>query len=102
MENPYYYIRKEHFNLVIELANQAAQDYRTKFEMSTQDSTDLKHSVEMLEMNRKIFQITGENDDLEKTKTLIESFQQKIADLESDDKKKKRNNNRRFSLESPV
>lgn len=70
--------------------------------MSTQDSTDLKHSVEMLEMNRKIFQITGENDDLEKTKTLIESFQQKIADLESDDKKKKRNNNRRFSLESPV
>ncbi|MCU0825097.1 MAG: hypothetical protein MUF77_10700, partial [Leptospira sp.] len=82
--------RKEHFNLIIELANQAAQDYRSKFEMSTQDSTDLKHSVEMLEMNRKIFQITGETEDLEKTKTLIESFQQKINDLESDDKKKKK------------
>lgn len=90
LENPYYYIRKEHFNLIIELANQAAQDYRSKFEMPTQDSTDLKHSVEMLEMNRKIFQITGENEDLEKTKTLIESFQQKITDLESDEKKKKK------------
>ncbi|MDZ4725654.1 MAG: hypothetical protein SH817_05835 [Leptospira sp.] len=90
LENPYYYTRKEHFNLIIELANAAAQDYRSKFEMSTQDSTDLKHSVEMLEMNRKIFQITGENEDLEKTKTLIESFQQKITDLESDDKKKKK------------
>ncbi|TGN10223.1 hypothetical protein [Leptospira ilyithenensis] len=90
LDNPYYYTRREHFNLIVELSNSAAQDFRSKFEMSTQDSTDLKHSVVMLEMNRKIFQITGETEDLEKTKTLIESFQQKIADLESDDKKKKK------------
>ncbi len=90
LENPFYYVRREHFNLIIELANFAAQDYRSKFDMSTQDSADLKHSVEMLEMNRKIFQITGETEDLQKTKTLIESFQQKIADLETDDKKKKK------------
>jgi len=90
LDNPYYYVRKEHFNLIIELANTAAQEFRSKFDMSTQDSTDLKRSVDMLEMNRKIFQITGETEDLQKTKTLIESFQQKINDLESDDKKKKK------------
>ena len=53
----------------------------------------LKKSVSMLEMNRKIFQITGNTDDLDKTKILIESLNNKIETIENDKanpKKKKK------------
>ncbi|MCR8628198.1 hypothetical protein BEN42_12995 [Leptospira interrogans serovar Canicola] len=91
LENPHYYIRQEHFNLILELCNYAAQEYRTKFDLSTQDAGDLKKSIAMLEVNRKILQTTGETEDLEKTKTLIESLQDKVESIEADkDKKKKK------------
>ncbi len=93
LDNPYFYVRKEHYNLIIELANFTAQEYRTKFDLSTNDTGDLKKSVAMLEMNRKIFQITGNTDDLDKTKTLIESLNNKIDMIENDKtnpKKKKK------------
>ena len=44
-------------------------------------------------MNRKIFQITGNTDDLDKTKILIESLNNKIETIENDKanpKKKKK------------
>lgn len=93
LDNPYYYVRREHFKLIIDNANYAAQEYRTKFDLSTTDTADLKKSVAMLELIRKIYQITGNNDDLGKTKTLIESLNNKIENLEADKnnpKKKKK------------
>lgn len=93
LENPYYYVRKDHFNLIVESANSTAQEYRTKFDLSTSDSADLKKSIDMLEMNRKIFQLTGNSEDLEKTKTLIESFSAKVEAIEAEKagaKKKKK------------
>ena len=44
LDNPYFYVRKEHYNLIIELANYTAQEYRTKFDLSTNDTADLKKS----------------------------------------------------------
>ncbi|AOP33857.1 hypothetical protein A0128_08385 [Leptospira tipperaryensis] len=91
LENPNYYIRQEHFNLVLELCNYAAQEYRAKFDLSTQDVGDLKKSIGMLEVNRKILQTTGDaTEDLEKTKTLIESLKEKVESLEADKEKKKK------------
>ena len=90
LDNPYYYPRREHFNLVIEFSSFAAQEYRTKYDLSTQDVSELKKSIALLEMNRKIFQITGETDDMEKTKNLIESLKEKVEELETDKTKKKK------------
>jgi hypothetical protein len=93
LDNPYYYIRKEHYNLIIESANFTAQEYRTKFDLSTTDTADLKKCISMLELNRKIFQITGNTDDLEKTKNIIESLNNKVEAIENDKnnpKKKKK------------
>ncbi|MCC5813515.1 MAG: hypothetical protein JJT78_02060, partial [Leptospira sp.] len=92
LDNPDYYVQKEHFNLIISMANAAAQEYRSKFDLSTQNSSDLKYSIQMLELNRKIFQITGETDDLDKTKTLIESLKEKVEalEVEAEEKKKKK------------
>ncbi|MBE8359443.1 hypothetical protein IQA90_19000, partial [Leptospira interrogans serovar Pomona] len=56
----------------------------------TQDAGDLKKSISMLEVNRKILQTTGETEDLEKTKTLIESLKDKVESIEADKEKKKK------------
>ncbi|MCE9499266.1 MAG: hypothetical protein K8R21_01960 [Leptospira sp.] len=93
LSHPDYYIRQELYNLVIEFCNFAAQEYRSKYDLSTNDTGDLKKSIMLLELNRKIFQITGNTDDLEKTKTLIESLKAKVEQIEGDkekDKKKKK------------
>ncbi|PJZ70077.1 hypothetical protein CH373_09795 [Leptospira perolatii] len=90
LENPYFYPRQEHYNLVLELCNHAAQEYRAKFDLSTQDASDLKKSIVLLEVNRKILQTTGETEDLGKTKTLIESLKEKVELIEAEKEKKKK------------
>ncbi|MCB1159971.1 MAG: hypothetical protein H7A25_05315 [Leptospiraceae bacterium] len=90
INNMHYYVRKEHFNLIIELCNYAAQEYRTKFDLSTSETADLRKSVIMLEILKMIYQITGIRDDLDKTKTLIESLNNKIDTIESEKTKKKK------------
>ena len=83
LKNPNYRIRREHFDLIIELCNFAAYEYWNKFDQSTHDVNDMKKSRDMQDIKRKIFQITGENqEDLIKTKNLIESLSQKIDALE--------------------
>ena len=90
LSDPDHYVYREHFNLIVESANSTAQFYRQKFDMATQDVGDLKNSILMLDLNRRIFQITGEKEDLEKTKVLLESLKDKVESLETDDKKKKK------------
>ncbi|GBF37864.1 hypothetical protein [Leptospira johnsonii] len=90
LENPFYYPRQEHYNLILELCNFAAQEYRAKFDLSTQDAGDLKKSISLLEVNRKILQTTGETEDLGKTKTLIESLKEKVEAIEAEKEKKKK------------
>lgn len=93
LDSPFYYVRKDHFNLIIELSNYAAQEYRSKYDLSTNDIADLRKCIALLDMNRKIFQITGNTEDLQKTRTLIDSMESKIQALEGGkgkDKKKKK------------
>lgn len=92
LDNPFYYVRREHFDLIIQLSSFAAQEYRSKFDLSIGGGTveDLKKCVSLLEMNRKIFQITGNIDDLDRTKTLIESLENKINSIEEDKNKSKK------------
>ncbi len=90
LDNPDYYVQREHFNLIISLCNFAAQEFRSKFDLSTQNTSDLRNSIQMLDLNRRILQITGETEDLEKTKTLIESLKQIIETIETEAEEKKK------------
>lgn len=91
LDNEYYYTRKDHYNLIIELSNFAAQEYRSKYDLSTNDIADLRKCIALLDMNRKIYQMTGNTEDLQKTKTLIESMESKINSMDKNkDKKKKK------------
>jgi hypothetical protein len=90
LDNPYYYVRKEHFDLIIELSNNAAQQYRTKFDLATNDVSDLKKCIHILEMLRKIYQIIANHEEMARTKNLIESMNAKIISEEEKQKKKKK------------
>ncbi|MCB1179725.1 MAG: hypothetical protein KDK36_19260 [Leptospiraceae bacterium] len=90
LDNPFYYVRREHYSIILELANHAAQEYRSKFDLSTNDSADLKKCIMIFEMLRKIYQMTGDTEDLTKTKTLIESLTAKINSIEGDKTKGKK------------
>lgn len=89
INHKYYYVRKEHFDLIIELCNFAAQEYRSKYDLSTSDPGDLRKSVAMLEITRKIYQIIGFQEELRKVKILIDSLNNKIDEIEKGQKKKK-------------
>jgi hypothetical protein len=84
LDSPHYYVRKEHYATILELANHAAQEYRSKFDLSTNDTGDLKKCIQLFEMLRKIYQLTGDVDNLSKTKTLIESLNAKINSIEEE------------------
>jgi hypothetical protein len=90
LDNPFYYVRREHYDLIIELSNKAAQEFRAKFEFSTKDVGDLRKSVATLEMIRQIYQLTGRVEDLARTKNIIESQNAKIISMEEDKTKKKK------------
>lgn len=86
-----YYTYREHYELIVELCNFAAQEYRSKFDLATAEPADLRKSVSMLELLRRIYQITGDTDDLEKIKTLIDSLNSRIEALEAEKKQSKKN-----------
>lgn len=91
INSPNYYVFREHYAYIVELCNIAAQEYRMKFDLSTNDTGDLRKSVSLLDLVRRIYMITGRTDDLGRTKTLIESLNNKIDAIESEkDKNKKK------------
>ncbi|MCC6447612.1 MAG: hypothetical protein IT215_02895 [Chitinophagaceae bacterium] len=90
LDSPHYYVRKEHYAIILELANHAAQEYRSKFDLSTNDTGDLKKCIHLFEMLRKIYQLTGDTEDLTKTKTLVESLNAKINSIEEEKTKGKK------------
>jgi hypothetical protein len=63
---------------------EAAKQYRTKYELSAKSREDLKKSIEMLEALRKIHFTLGESTEADKIKTTIDAA--RLA-LEADDKK---------------
>jgi hypothetical protein len=65
--------------------NSAAQQYRTRYEVSTQVPADMLESIELLSCLRKINVLTGESDEATRIKNTIDALR---ARLEADEKKK--------------
>jgi hypothetical protein len=77
--------RREHLGLAKESLEEAAKQYRTKYEISSKSREDLKKSIEILEALRKVHVVMGESNDADKLKTTIDAAKQT---LEAGDKKK--------------
>lgn len=77
--------RREHLAMAKDALEEAAKQYRTKYELSSKSREDLKKSIEMLEALRKIHFTMGESNEADKLKTTIDAAK---FTLEAGDKKK--------------
>ena len=77
--------RREHLAMAKDALEEAAKQYRTKYELSSKSREDLKKSIEILEALRKIHFTLGESNEADKLKTTIDAAK---FTLEAGDKKK--------------
>lgn len=77
--------RLEHLAMTKDALEEAAKQYRTKYELSSKSREDLKKSIEILEALRKIHFTLGESNEADKLKTTIDAAK---FTLEAGDKKK--------------
>lgn len=86
--------RLDHLRLAKDSIEEAAKQYRTKYELSSKSREDLKKSIELLEALRKMHIILGESSESDKLKTTIDAakFTLEAGDKkqESDEKNKKK------------
>ncbi|MCL1865411.1 MAG: hypothetical protein FWF73_06325 [Spirochaetes bacterium] len=76
--------RNEHLRMAKNALEEAAKQYRTKYELSAKSREDLKKSIEMLEALRKIHFTLGESSEADQIKTTIDAAK---FTLEASDKK---------------
>lgn len=76
--------RYEHLGAAKDALEEAAKQYRTKYELSSKSREDLKKSIELLEALRKIHITLGESNESDKLKTTIDAAK---FTLEAGDKK---------------
>lgn len=77
--------RREHLAMAKNALEEAAKQYRTKYELSSKSREDLKKSIEILEALRKIHMTLGESNEADKLKTTIDAAK---FTMEAGDKKK--------------
>ena len=70
---PFFRDRNEHLRMAKSALEEAAKQYRTKYELSAKSREDLKKSIEMLEALRKIHLTMGESNEADKIKTTIDA-----------------------------
>ena len=88
---PFFRDRNEHVRMAKNALEEAAKQYRTKYELSAKSREDLKKSIEMLEALRKIYFTLGESNEADKIKTTIDAAK---FTLEAGDKKNESNKNK--------
>jgi hypothetical protein len=76
--------RIEHMRLAKDSLEEAAKQYRTKYELSSKSREDLKKSIELLEALRKVHVVMGESGEADKLKTTIDAAR---LTMEAGDKK---------------
>jgi hypothetical protein len=77
--------RRDLLKLCKKIMGMAAQQFRTRYEVSTKVPADLIKSIELLSCLRKINVLTGDSDEAVKLKNTIDALRER---LESDERKK--------------
>ncbi len=85
----YYRDREEYVHLMIDELQLAAQEYRSKFELSTKEVTDLQTIQRIFETLIKIYGVTGNQGEIPRAKTSLDAINEKIESIMADKKKKK-------------
>ena len=88
---PFFKERRELLKLCKSSLNHAAQQYRTRYEVSTNVPADMIKSIELLSALRKINILSGEPEEATKLKNTIDALRERMeADEKKKNKKKKK------------
>jgi len=85
----FYRERQEMLKFIIEQSQYAAQEFRSRYELSTNDVSDLHVIRRLLESMKQIFILTGNQTEIKKIKTAIDANEEKIESVSSKKDKKK-------------
>jgi len=77
----YYRVYQENLRFLIDETRTAAQEYRSKYELSTKEVSDLLFIRRLFEMEKMIHILTGQRDELEKCSTALDSINEKIESI---------------------
>lgn len=88
----FYQDRRALLQFIIEQCLFAAQEYRSKHELSTREVADLQMIRRMFELVKRIHTMTGNRTELERISTSLDSVNEKIEALMAEKKDKKKKN----------
>lgn len=86
----YFRERHEHLRFVVQESHNAAQEYRSRYELSTREVSDLEMIRRLFEMMKKIYVFTGNRDEVQKITTSMDAINEKIELLMAEKQKKKK------------
>lgn len=81
---------QELVRFVIQESHDAAQLYRSKYELSTNEVSDLQIIQRIFEMMKRIYQFTGNKTEMEKVKTSLDAITEKVNIKMAEKEKKKK------------
>ncbi len=76
-----------HLNLLIEILQKSAQEYRSKYELAGKDLDSLYNLQKILELTKRIYNFMGDKNEENRISLAIESTKEKIESILSKDKK---------------
>jgi len=84
---PYYDSLHKHIELLIEVLQKSAQEYRSKYELVSKDLDSLQNLKKVLELLKRVYNFIGDQNEEQKITFALESTKEKIETLLSKDKK---------------
>jgi hypothetical protein len=69
---------QEHMRFMMEESQKAAQEYRSKYELSTNEVADLQIIQKIFDMQKMVFTFTGQRDELRKASIASDNNKEKI------------------------
>ncbi len=88
--HPDYEILHDHLRFIVTEGHNAAQQFRSKYELSTKELSDLQTIQRIFEMIKRIYTLLGNQGEVEKINTSLDAITQKIETIMADKEKKKK------------
>ncbi len=86
----FYRDRQEMMQFLIEEIRSAAQEFRSKYELSTREVGDLTPIRKLFELEKKIHILSGNREELSKTQTSLDAINEKIEAIMAEKQGKKK------------
>lgn len=89
MNDENYQVLQDYLKLLMEEAQNAAQEFRSRHELSTQEVEDFYKIRNIFEMQRSIYTVNGNKGELERIQTSLDNISEKIENLIAKKEEKK-------------